>query len=318
MIMAGQNDLMALDWSITVAQREAFEVLYGEVIAPAEGREMEYVLPHPKWQFLQWLVEAHEIILHGSNEMAIEVFKPSRNGFDANPHGNHRAIYGTNDGIWPMFFAVLDKPNYRGSMRNGVWWEDADGTDLDFDASRLPDGARKWYRFSLNRDELPNKPWREGMIYILPRRTFQQLQDRDGRRIAEWASFEPVKPLAKLRVGPADFPYVDRATGHDDTQIIRMQVLLKSLIEGAVDIEALSDGYRFVYPTDELRRNEAIEFGECLRGFMNAACVTVTDDEGDVFRLSVQGPDALKDALANEIQRTRDMRQGDKDNHDNQ
>jgi len=316
--MTGQTDLIAPDWAITTEQREVFEGLHHEWVMPADGCEIDYSLPHPKWQFLQWLVEEHDIILHGSNEMAIDDFKPRRNGFDANPHGNHRAIYATNDGIWPMFFAVLDKPNYRGSMRNGVWWADANGNEIDFDARRLSDGARKWYRFSLNRDELFKRPWREGMIYILPRRTFQQLQDREGRLIAEWASFEPVKPLVKMRVGPADFPYVDRVTGHDDTQIIRMQDLLKLLIENAAGAEALNDGYCFVYPMDETRRSEAIEFGECLRGFMNAARVSVADDEDGMLRVKVQGPDALKDALANWIQKTREMRQGETNNHGKQ
>lgn len=316
--MEMQYHLPAPDFSLTEAQRSAFEALHGDAVLPADGREIDYALPHPKWLFLQWLVDAHDIILHGSNEMGIDAFKPARAGFDANPHGNHRAIYATNDGIWPMFFAVLDKPNYRGSMRNGVGWVDAEGSEINFDARRLPEGARKRYMFSLNRDELHKRPWREGMIYILPRRTFQQLQDREGRLIAEWASFEPVKPLAKMRVGPADFPFVDQVTGHDDTQIIRMQDLLKSLIENAVGTETLNDGYCFVYPMDETRRSEAIEFGECLSGFMNAARVCVTQDEDGMLRMQVQGPDALKDALANWIQKTREMRLGEINNHGKQ
>jgi hypothetical protein len=306
--------LPAPDLVLSDEHRRAFEVLHREAVLPADGHEIDYALPHPKWQFLQWLVDEHDVILHGSNEMAIDDFRPSRHGFDANPHGNHRAIYATNDGIWPMFFAVLDKPNYQGSMRNGVMWADADDNEVDFDARRLPEGARKWYLFSLNKDEIHKQPWREGMIYILPRGAFEQLRDLGGLLIAEWASREPVKPLAKLRVGPADFPYVDRVIGHDDTQIIRTQVLMKTLIECAREIDELSDGYRFSYPADEGRRNEAIEFGECLRGFMNAARITVTDETGGTLRLTVQGPDALKDALSNRIQTYRETRQGD-NNH---
>lgn len=307
--MLKEDDLSAPVVALKDAQREAFETLYREAVAPADGREIDYALPHPKWQFLQWLVEARDIILHGSNEMEIDDFKPDRRGFDANPHGNHRAIYATNDGIWPMFFAVLDKPNYQGSMRNGVWWADANGEEVDFDALHLPEGARKWYWFSLNQDELPNRPWREGMIYILPRRTFEQLRVGSGRLVAEWASFEPVKPLAKLRVGPADFPFVDQVRGHDDTHILRTQTLLKTLIEGAVEIEESSDGYGFSFPLNDARRSEAIEFGECLRGFMDAARITVTDDAG-MLRMQVQGPAALKDALAKKIQIYRESRQG--------
>jgi hypothetical protein len=250
--------------------------------------------------------------------MLIDDFKPSRHGFDANPHGNHRAIYATNDGIWPMFFAVLDKLNYQGSMRNGVMWRDADNNEVDFDARRLPDGARKQYLFSLNKDEIHKRPWREGMIYILPRRSFEQLRDREGLLIAEWASRDPVKPLAKIRVGPADFPFVDQVSGHDDTQIIRAQALMKTLIECAGEVDELSDGFRFSYPADESRRDEAIELGECLRSFMDAARITVTDEPGGMLRLTVQGPDALKDALAKRIQMIRETRTGDRDNHGKQ
>jgi hypothetical protein len=308
--MSTERYLPAPDLALSDEQRRAFEMLYREAVLPANGREVVYALPHPKWQFLQWLVDEHDVILHGSNEMAINDFKPSRNGFDANPHGNHRAIYATNDGIWPMFFAVLDKPNYQGSMRNGVMWTDADHNEVDFDARRLPAGALKWYQFSLNQDEIHKRPWREGMIYILPRRTFEQLRDRNGVLIAEWASREPVKPLAMLRVEPADFPYVDRVNGHDDTQIVRTQVLMKLLIESASEVEELGDGFRFSYPADESRRDEAIEFGECLRSFMDAARITVTDEPGGLLRLAVQGPDALKDALAKRIQMSREMREG--------
>lgn len=315
--MTKVDDLPAPDAALTAEQRAAFDILFREAVAAAGGCEIGYALPHPKWLFLQWLVDEHELILHGSNEMEIDEFKLGRSGFDANPHGNHRAIYATNDGIWPMFFAVLDKPNYNGSMRSGVWWANADGEEIDFDAHHAPDGACKRYWFSLNQAELPRRPWREGMIYILPRRTFEQLRAREGQLIAEWASFVPVRPLARLRVGPADFPYVDQVRGHDDAQIIRTQALMKSLIEGAIEIEALNDGYRFGYPLDDGRRSEAIEFGECLRGFMDAARITVVDAAG-MLCVQVQGPDALKDALARNIQKIRDSRQGDKHEHGKQ
>ena len=111
--------------------------------AQDHGGEVADDSPHPKYEFLCWLGQTQDVVLHGSNEMDITHFSPARRGFDANPHGNHRAIYATNDGIWPMFFAVLDKEHYKGLMRNWVWYEDADGKSLDFDTQRVPLGARK-------------------------------------------------------------------------------------------------------------------------------------------------------------------------------
>jgi hypothetical protein len=278
--------------------------------ALAQGGEIAYNSPHPKYEFLCWLGETQDVVLHGSNEMDIAEFKPSRRGFDANPHGNHRAIYATNDGIWPMFFAVLDKSNYRGSMRNGVMWVMDDGRELDFDPAAAGQGGRKVYLFSLNADELPKRPWREAMIYILPRVTFKQLRDRDGIRIAEWASREPVTPIAKLRVAPQDFPFVDRVVGHDDTQVARNQELMKALVTEATAIEERADGYAFSYAWSDQRRAEALEFGEGLRGFMAAASVDVMGDAATGLRVQVCGPEALKDAIAHRIDQYRNAVKG--------
>lgn len=287
-----------------------FERIWRDALV--RGGEIAYDSPHPKYEFLCWLGETQDVVLHGSNEMDIAEFKPARRGFDANPHGNHRAIYATNDGIWPIFFAVLDKATYRGSMRNGVWYEGADGKGVDFDAAHLPPGARKLYQFSLNADELPRRPWREAMIYILPRATFGQLRDRDGILIAEWASREPVTPIAKLRVAPHDFPYVDRVVGHDDSQIVRNQDLMKTLVIEAHAVEERTDGYVFSYAWSDARQAEALEFGEGLRGFMSVANTQVTGDAVTGLRMQVCGPEALKDAIARQIDQYRNGGEGQK------
>jgi hypothetical protein len=67
---------------------------------------------------------------------------------------------------------------------------------------------------------LAQRPFRQGTIYILPREKFvqQPAESYRGQRVetAQWASLEPVRPLAKLAAGPEDFPLLDVLRGHDD------------------------------------------------------------------------------------------------------
>jgi hypothetical protein len=147
------------------------------------------------------------------------------------------------------------------------------------------------------------------MVYILPRRTFEQLRDGAGVLIAEWASREPVRPLARLRVRPEDFPFVDRVSGHDDTDILRTQELLERLIRQARAVRELDDGYSFERAWDEEACAEAEEFSAKLRAFTAAAEVTVAGGrEIDALCVSVRGPEALKDALTRRVHEYRPAR----------
>jgi hypothetical protein len=82
--------------------------------------------------------------------------------------------------------------------------------------------AESYYFFSINGDALPHQPWREGTMYILPKDTFeQQSSSRTGFESTQWRSFESVKPLAKITVGPTDFPFLDQIRGHDLAEVTR-------------------------------------------------------------------------------------------------
>jgi hypothetical protein len=76
-----------------------------------------------------------------------------------------------------------------------------------------------YYYFSIDADALPQRPWRQGTIYMLPRDGFEQ-QPRESYRgvdveIAQWANLSLVQPLARLAVGPDDFPFLGQMYGHD-------------------------------------------------------------------------------------------------------
>jgi hypothetical protein len=195
----------AADWdSNTIA---SFEQLFAQIMKQGQGAVIDYRLPAPKWQFLCYLCDRRSIVLHGSGGAEIAEFEP-RQSNDVAGFGNRRAVYAASDGIWAIYFAIVDRCNYVTSLINGCF------------RVLEPEGrSGPRYFFSINRDAPPHHPWRDGTVYLLPRDSFepQPLQEYRGAaiEIAQWASLVPVRPLAKLAVGPGDFPFLDQIRSHD-------------------------------------------------------------------------------------------------------
>jgi hypothetical protein len=111
-----------------------------------------------------------------------------------------------------MFFAVVDRERV-GSITNAC--------------VRLTDEIGNlhgpYYVFSVSQTALPNRPWRTGTVYLLPRRTFTvQPPMAFGSyqvHFAQLASSEPVQPAAKLTVTPEDFPFLMEIRGHDNQRL---------------------------------------------------------------------------------------------------
>jgi len=166
-------------------------------------------LPCPAWVFLTWLGEEMGLLLHGSGHPAIEAFTPrAPNDSSPDQFSKQRAVFATSDGIFAIFYAVLDR------RTKGFSFLDA--------ALRFDDGNGGWspthYYFSLSHGA-PASPWRRGSVYILPPEGFrQQAPYRVGARMVldpHFARQTPVRPLAKLRVNPEDFPFLGRVARHD-------------------------------------------------------------------------------------------------------
>lgn len=284
------------------AKVAAFEALYQAAKQHGPTQAIAYHLPYPKYEFLSYVTEQHPIILHGSDNPAIERFETIRRGFDLNPHGNVMGIYGTNDGIWPIFFAILDHRVYKGSMRNGVWYELEDGTQVDFRLGDVPAGAAKRYWFSLNAEMLPRFPWAEGTVYLLPKETFEQLRDKNGTLLAEWASHQPVIPLAKISVTPQDFPFLDQVNGHDDSQVLHLQQLLSHLAQTCQQAEELPDGFALCF---EWQPNQAQAAFDWLR-LTREAIPLITNEliseaqQGPLW-LKIHGPQTIKNLIGREL-----------------
>jgi hypothetical protein len=187
----------------------AYEALWTKIATAREPGELAYSLPTPRWQFLCYLADHKPVLLHGSGNPDVRIFEP-RKADDILEFGNRAAVYAASDGIWPIYFAILDRGQYPMSLTNAC--------------IRLvaPTGesAGPFYYFSISQTALVQRPWRTGMIYILPRATFElQPPFASGGasvHVMQWASPAPVTPLAKLRVTPDDFPFLGHIRGHDD------------------------------------------------------------------------------------------------------
>jgi hypothetical protein len=200
----------------------AFDELLRTTLSNGGCPAVPYTLPFPKWQFLCYIADHHDIALHGSGDPKIALFEP-RQSNDLNEFGNQKAIYAASDGLWAMFFAIVDRERV-GSITNAcVQLTDQSGTLHG-----------PYYVFSVSQSALAGQPWRTGTVYLLPRTTFiSQSPMAFGSyqaHIAQLASFEPVSPLAKITVAPQDFPFLMQIRGHDDQ---RLQEYATALQTGA-------------------------------------------------------------------------------------
>lgn len=200
--------------TLTRKAHQAFETFYAQQVRRARGAWLERP-PLPKWAFLCWLCDAKGHLLHGSGTPDITRFEPRQPNDDSpDEFSKQKAVFASSDGIWPIFYGVIDRTEYRLRMLVGV-------LQFGIDEKRLS-GMR--YYFSVTESVLKQNPWREGVVYILPKEGFERQPPYEfaGRRVLEphWANAHPVAPLAKLRVTPADFPFLEQVRGHDDDEVM--------------------------------------------------------------------------------------------------
>lgn len=186
----------------------AFERLYTEVVEHGTGAAIPYDLVAPKWQFLCYLTDNKSVLVHGSSNPDIEEFEP-RQSDDVGEFGNRKAVYAASDALWAMYFAVTDRSRGVYSLHNACF------RVVQEDGSK----SAPYYFFSINSDALRYQPWCNGTIYILPRAGFEPqppvtLRGITGE-ILQWACRAPVRPLARLNITPADFPFLGQIRGHD-------------------------------------------------------------------------------------------------------
>jgi hypothetical protein len=78
---------------------------------------VDYRLPHPKHEFLSYVVHRRGLLAHGLNLDNIVLFEPR----EANDSGTYlTGVYAADDGIWPMFFATVARGGGRLGLYNGA------------------------------------------------------------------------------------------------------------------------------------------------------------------------------------------------------
>lgn len=182
----------------------AYEAIIDEQFHRSPVQQVRYACRYPKYDFLRYLVHSKGYLLHGSASGDIEQLEPSE---QTDWSGKRiTAVFATGDGIWPMFFALLDRSSLRGSIRNGCFVVEAS-----------PQDSERFYFFSVNAEALAAGVWTEGTVHVLPRDTFEPTS-RGPVRFDEWASEDKVPIAAQVPVSPADFPFLENVTGHREQE----------------------------------------------------------------------------------------------------
>jgi hypothetical protein len=164
------------------------------------------------WQLLAGVAERRRTAFHGTGNDGIKSFEPRR-PIDYAPFGDQQAVFATSDPIWAMFYAIVDRDRYEITLNNGcIFVLDSDG-----------EAGVPHYYFSISRDALQKRPWRNGYVYLLPADTFVEQPPGEygghSARVPQLASPVAVTPLARLRIAPADFPFLEQIRGHEDERL---------------------------------------------------------------------------------------------------
>lgn len=197
--------------SLDSQTKRACDACIQDALAHGAATPLDYPLAIPKWHFLCYLVEHYPIVLHGSGNPHITTFEPHQPQ-DVRAFGAQKAVYATDDGIWPLYFAIVDRSVSPTIVNACIRPEAANGSQ-----------AQAYYFFSISRQAIGQQPYRDGMVYLLPRTTFEQEPPiiLDAYRIytAQYASPVAVQPLAKLAIAPQEFPFLAQMRVHDDTRL---------------------------------------------------------------------------------------------------
>jgi hypothetical protein len=179
-----------------------FNRLFNASLIHQAERPIEYSLPYPKIDFLNFLCDSRALVAHGTNLPDLKVLEPIRLGSDSTEFGNRRQIFASPDAIWALWFAILDRKKVR-FTRNGC-------IGIGGEVQR-----EKYYHFELPRDLKDQFPFTSGALYFARPESFPSRHrilslNLFGGDYEEWGSAEPVTPMARIRVEPADFPYLNQ------------------------------------------------------------------------------------------------------------
>jgi hypothetical protein len=255
-----------------------------------DGGWIDYGIPYPKYEFIQFVTAQNAVIFHGSNDQDIDLFVPKRSSmelYDRSGRGNRLAIYGTHEGLWATFFAVVDRARLRGSIRNGVAYFYNRQNEME-----------ALYNFSINQEQLQERPWCEGVLYLLPRNVFERLELAPGVFLNEWACGQNVRPFARLLVKPEDWPFLELVQGHDDSLLIRTREIGNIIRDSALRVKLEESTLTVWLPVSEALQGIVIEYIEKQSILMPAARLKYSEIDGKIVLVHADLPPAARAQLA--------------------
>lgn len=185
-----------------VARDAATHAAFDELIATALARDGTVETancPAPVHDLLTYLVSEREYLLHGSNDPELRVLEPR----PARDLGTElRAVVACDDGIWPLFYAVVSRERIEAMFTNCLH-------------VGRPPRVRRFYMFAVVADPAAEETWTRGVVYALPRAGFRHEWGN------EWVSEERVEPVLRVPVTPSDFPLRESVVGLSDTGELR-------------------------------------------------------------------------------------------------
>lgn len=208
--------------ALSAAEQAQCDAFLDRALANGPTQPMDYILDVPKWQFLCHVAERRSIALHGSNRPDIERFEP-RQPVDVNTFGAQLAVYAASDGIWPMYFAIVDRSRVNTLINAAVRLRSSSASD---------EAIGPLYLFSISQAVLTQQPYVAGTVYLLPCETFQPEPPFPFGAMqvhtAQLASPQAVAPLAKLTILPEDFPFLAQMRGHDEARLADYAAAMQS------------------------------------------------------------------------------------------
>jgi hypothetical protein len=164
-------------------------------------------VPEPRLDFLRWLAGHRDLVFHGSPHADLRELSTERRSRDTTAWGNQQAVYASTDPVWAIYFACLRRDRGWTGTRNGSLGR-ADG----------PLYPRRYF-FLHNRGSASPDRFGPGSLYLLSPTGFVSDEPLAGAiDTAHLVSREPVRPLARLDVTPADFPFRDSIRYYRDSE----------------------------------------------------------------------------------------------------
>ncbi len=179
-------------------RREAFDAMIAAALR-SDGVLDPKTCPYPVHELLTHLVLEHGLLLHGSNDPALQVLEPRpARDYDT----QLLAVVACSDGIWPLFYATIARARIGGVFTA---------------CAHLgrPPRLRRFYMFAICGDPSIPNAWTQGSVYALPRDSFRREWGQ------EWVSAVPVRPVLRVPVAPTDFPLREAVLGLPDREAFR-------------------------------------------------------------------------------------------------